>query len=464
MATALYGPAAVAPPQNKITKARAGKMAVKPILKKLSHSEKNSLDLDRGWDDQQSMSPQPWSPGGASIYEPASAARSARDVTFSAVDYSPTAATAGAGAGASKTARFTHVRSPSGASVATSGSGGLRAAAAAGSFVHPFQQTPRTSTPPLSYATSFDNGRDYSPTITENEDDDDDGDQPRAHHHHHHHHAFHYHAHSVHSASTSNLRRPSLASQRTASFSDITTAPASVAAPPLRVSTARSLQSPSRLAHGSLTRACRTRTCTSTRPPPAASSPPTRRGRPPRRRCSRRRRPPPPLLASPSPSPASAAAPISPPAQLLEGVGYRLRSRSEVDAGARAENIREARRRFEARERAKEEKHDREMLRKRERRDHREAKELERQPPPSWAQVQRRRHRRRQAVLLAQEHVVAHAHGRRRCRHGQGRVSRAVPPALLPIPRTTPSSSSGSSSIRSSIRSRRWARSCRSPS
>ncbi|CRK21525.1 hypothetical protein BN1708_013149 [Verticillium longisporum] len=61
------------------------------------------------------------------------------------------------------------------------GPGGYRS----GSFVHPFQQTPRTSTPPLSYANSLasldqptqqgnNNSRDYSPTITEDEDLDFD--------------------------------------------------------------------------------------------------------------------------------------------------------------------------------------------------------------------------------------------------------------------------------------------------
>ncbi|CRK27152.1 hypothetical protein BN1723_013949, partial [Verticillium longisporum] len=75
-------------------------------------------------------------------------------------------------------------RGASHASIATSsgsGPGGYRS----GSFVHPFQQTPRTSTPPLSYANSLasldqptqqgnNNSRDYSPTITEDEDLDFD--------------------------------------------------------------------------------------------------------------------------------------------------------------------------------------------------------------------------------------------------------------------------------------------------
>lgn len=55
----------------------------------------------------------------------------------------------------------------------------------------------------------------------------------------------------------------------------------------------------------------------------------------------------------------------------------RLRSRSEVDTATRAENIRVARRKFDEREKVKEEKYDREMIRKRERRDHKEALRIE---------------------------------------------------------------------------------------
>ncbi len=84
--------------------------------------------------------------------------------------------------------------------------------------------------------------------------------------------------------------------------------------------------------------------------------------------------PPPPIVSS---SPSTSIAPISPLCSSLESGGFpRLRSRSETDAGARAENIRKTRRKFEALERAKE-KHDHKMLRKLGRQDHKEA-ELER--------------------------------------------------------------------------------------
>jgi hypothetical protein len=68
----------------------------------------------------------------------------------------------------------------------------------------------------------------------------------------------------------------------------------------------------------------------------------------------------------------------------MVGAGFpRLRSRSEVDTATRVENIRAARRKFEERERVKEEKYDREMIRKRERRDTKEATRIEKGEAPS---------------------------------------------------------------------------------
>lgn len=236
-------------------------MNVKPILKKLSHSEKSSLDLDRGWEEQDVSQQASWAGGGGVVgggggvgvyYDlggsvsaaAGSSGRTAggRDVTFAFSSTDNISSTLG-GSGAPRTSgKFQHARSASGTShmsVATTGSGAggghavLAAAAVAGgrgaSFVHPFQQLPRTSTPPVSYANSlasFDPAKDYSPTITEAEDDDGPPmvggpfDSP--------------YAHFVHTTATapttaattphgpSSLRRPSLASsQRTSSFSDI---------------------------------------------------------------------------------------------------------------------------------------------------------------------------------------------------------------------------------------------------
>jgi len=329
---------------NKITKPRAKVQVVKPILKKLSHSEKNSLDLDRGWDEQApelAETPAAWSGNYGSR------SSSAKDVSFAFAGHYG-AGDAGGGAitgpnnapGSTGSRKFQHGRSASQASTGSTSRGG---------FVHPFQQTPRTSTPPISYANSlasFDNARDYSPTITENDDDDLTNALSQPPHIHH----------PPPSISQSNLRRPSLASQRTASFTDIT-APAG----PLRINTGRSTPAPaSRLAHGSLTANAShsdlnlnlTLDSPSTFPPPS--------------------------LASPTSS--VSAAPMSPLRSSLEAAGFpRLRSRSELDTAARAENIRAARRRFEERERVKEEKYDREMIRKRERRDAKQASRIEKE-------------------------------------------------------------------------------------
>ncbi|TPX15502.1 uncharacterized protein E0L32_004482 [Thyridium curvatum] len=363
---------------HKITKPRS-KM-VKPILKKLSHSEKNSLDLDRGWDEQ--AGGYGWAGGGGGgggLYESAGAGRSAKDVSFIFGEPSaPMVSSSATGSGAASAAarpRFQHGRSPSGTShvsVATNGSGGPPRA---GSFVHPFQQTPRTSTPPLmSYANSmasFDCGpRDYSPTITEDDDgtvgcggggDEDDVSVPpslstQVHHHHHHHHRTH-----SSSLSQSNLRRPSLASQRTSSFSDVS------GAKPLRINTkpATARRGPGKLSsslshsdlHLNLTLdspISSTLNANSAFPPSTSSQAPS--------------------IISPI-SLSASVAPMSPLRSSLDG--FRLRSRSEVDTWDRAETIREARRRFEERERAKDEKREREASKKQERREQREAKVLE---------------------------------------------------------------------------------------
>ncbi|CAK7215386.1 hypothetical protein SBRCBS47491_002469 [Sporothrix bragantina] len=324
---------------------------VKPILKKRSHSEKNSLDLDRPLEEQHV----PGLAGLNSGYDFGSQTRFARDVSFSYND----------GSSYTGKPRYQHGRSHSGTShvsIATTASGG---GSRPSTFVHPFQQTPRTQTPPLTYTNSvpsLDNGntytntgsssiRDYSPTITENDDDDDYpvGSLPT--------HRYH-HGHTA-SLSQSSLRHPTLVNQRAASFSDIN------AAPPLRLNTARSMPS-GRRGHGNSSLSSslshsdlhlHTTVGSALVDSPSSAGP-----------------------VAPASLSSSSYAPLSPLRSSLEGVGFpRLRSRSEVDSGARADQIREARRKFEERERAKAEKHDREMLRKRERRDHKEAKSHERQ-------------------------------------------------------------------------------------
>ncbi|OIW23950.1 hypothetical protein CONLIGDRAFT_117512 [Coniochaeta ligniaria NRRL 30616] len=404
----MQGHGSVGGPTNKITKARS--KVVKPILKKLSYSEKGSLDLDRGWDDQQQID----GFGGVGVWEPVGTGRSAKDVSFSfgtagargssggrsalsGKEGVTTGGSGGSSSGGGNVVRKTfqqHGRSHSGNSVATNGSGGgLRA----GSFVHPFQQMPRTSTPPLSYANSLaslennnsSSPREYSPTITENEDDGEDSLYnswagtslpPHLHlnlnHHHpqtqHHHASFslssgHQPTLSTHSSTFSQtaLRRPSLASQRTSSLTDITSALTSP--PQLRASTTTGRSTP-RLApsksdlHLNLTLSelespvgspSGTPTLVSAATAPAA------------------------ILASPTQS--SSTAPMSPLRTSLEAMGTRLRSRSEVDSAARQEHIRQARRKFEERERVKEAKYEREEVERRNRQATKEAERIEKE-------------------------------------------------------------------------------------
>lgn len=350
-----------------------GRIVVKPLLKKLhSHSDRESLDLDRGWDDQPSREYGPYdaSPVSPSYppYVSSSSARSPRDVTFSlgpsdfggAVAAAAGGAPGGVPAGGGRPHSFSHARSASAAShasIATTNSGGGRNG---GSFVHPFQQTPQTS---LSYAHSRASldavARDCSPTITE-----DDGDfDPHA---------------SFHSVSTSAARpaphhlvqqqprqhrRSSLASQPASSLSDGNNA--------LHVAVCRSLSGSGQCLASSSTDQSRSElqlsagasfvdSPLSTTAPPATAIPSAQS-----------------TMAASSFS--STAGPMSPIRSSFDTAGFRLRSRSEFDAASRQDHVREARRKFEAKERAKEERYAREQTRKRERACSKEAQKQERE-------------------------------------------------------------------------------------
>ncbi|TVY44941.1 hypothetical protein LOCC1_G005909 [Lachnellula occidentalis] len=269
---------------------------VKPILRKLTQSEKNSLDLDRPAAEQDGFgygggSGGVGAGGGAGgIYEYGQASRSSHDV----VSYHTAAARS----------RGYHNRSTSGTSqfsTATTGSGHR-----AGSFVHPFQQTPRPYTPPLGapYQNSLrEDEPPHSPPL--NEDDD-----PRQY----------------------TVRRASDRSTYLAGSASPTT----TTIPTLRIQTKPST---SRLAL-------------------ATSNPSLHDSNP--------------DIISPveTMSPSSLRASMD--------TGFRIRSRSEVDTRGRSETIQEARRKFEAREQAKEEKAARDEIRLLEKRNQREARQLER--------------------------------------------------------------------------------------
>jgi hypothetical protein len=72
----------------------------------------------------------------------------------------------------------------------------------------------------------------------------------------------------------------------------------------------------------------------------------------------------------------SSASAMSPLRSSLDMNGLRLRSRSEVDTASRQDHVREARRKFEEKEKAKEEKYAREQTRKLERAENKEAHRL----------------------------------------------------------------------------------------
>ncbi|KAL7620847.1 hypothetical protein AAE478_009845 [Parahypoxylon ruwenzoriense] len=387
---------------NKISKSRA-RTAVKPILKKLSQSEKNSLDLDRGWAGQDGYyrSQDGW--GG--IYE-----QTGKDTSLMFNE-------------AVGTRRYNnHSRSISGAShisVATSGSSGPRHQVGA-PFVHPFQQTPRTSTPPLSYANSLTSVVD----ITEDDDDDNNNSSSLD--------ITHTQRNSLqihpvnnsqsHSQPSLSLRRPSLASsQRTSSYSDVNNAHPSSPhpshhPPSLRINTSRAISNTpahsSRLANVSsrsdLNLDCMLETPTS--PSNAASN----------------------YIASP----ASSAAPMSPLRSSFDASGFpRLRAKSDLDTATRAEHLRVARRKFELRERAKEEKYAREEIKRRERADNKRALELERRAAAVYKEQMAVR--ARQEAIELEEAISRGKHSRKYSAERSNRPSLAISRTSMSRPSTS---------------------------
>ncbi|KAK8113469.1 hypothetical protein PG984_013995 [Apiospora sp. TS-2023a] len=399
---------------------RSRSKVVKPILKKFSsQSEKNSLDLDRSWDEQDEAfryqsSTGAWEASVDDFYATGiNRTSSTKDVSF-ALGSEPT------GRSSLSSMRFNphHSRSISGTShvsVATSGSGSAATAGVVGAtsssvaprtFMHPFQQIPRTATPPIPYAnslaSSYVDNRDCSPTITEDEDYSStnyDLTDPTT-------------SHVslnqcnnnsssmtniqyrqqqlLQQVSTSNLnsrsqpslnsspsssRRPTLTSHRTTSYSEIprshpsslrinTTAANSISTTPVRSSRLANVSSQTDL----------TTVEVSTSGSP--SHPPLQK------------------FSSPSSTVSSSISPVM--RSSFEAVNFpRLRTKSDLDTATRQDHLREARRKFEAREQAKEEKHAREQIKRREREDNKRALEAERQ-----AKAQRKE---REAARLAEE-------------------------------------------------------------
>ncbi|KAI8955505.1 hypothetical protein F4801DRAFT_268640 [Xylaria longipes] len=414
------------------------KSAVKPILKKWSQSEKEkkSVDLDRGWDEQdvQHRSTQGWGRSSSlSFYDQASGNPDA--VTTVVGVGTPGTGGVGVGLGvlgsATTTRRYNHSRSISGTSHASgttnNSSNGIPAPRQAGAtFVHPFQQTPRTSTPPLlSYANSLASiadTRDYSPTIITEDDNDDSGDlaggietqtnqqHPNS--------SGVYSHHTNYFGNSNSLSQPTLMLQplgsQCTSSTDIsdTNSPKPPPQPPLRISTSRTSSIPthsSRLANVSSRSDLRLDRIVDSPVSPSKA---------------------PATVTSPS----SSIPPMSPLLRTsLDGAFPRLRAKSDLDTATRAEHLRAARRKFEIKERAKDEKYAREEIKRRERLDNKRALELEKRLAA---------HHKEQLAAMAREEAAELEEALQRGKHNRkisvassGRPSLSIPRPSLSLGR-----------------------------
>ncbi|KAI0976699.1 hypothetical protein F4678DRAFT_121835 [Xylaria arbuscula] len=427
-----------------------GKPVVKPILKKWSQSEKEkrSLDLDRGWDEQEEQyrnTPGWGRSSSLSFYDQAGAGNDAAAAV-------PPGTVGGVGLGVfgnTVTARrYNHSRSISNTSHASgktsNSSNGIAAPRQAGAtFVHPFQQTPHTSTPPLlSYANSLASiadTRDYSPTTITEDDDNEDGivgcTEPRS--------SSHQYSNISHNSSGINLnctnlpksnslsqptlhsQLPSLASPRTSStdLSDANT----YSQPPqplLRVNISRTASIPthsSRLANVSSRSDLHLDRVLDLDSPASSNLPPT-------------------AITSPSGS----MAPLSPMRTSLDG-GFRLRAKSDLDTATRAEHVRAARRKFETKEKAKDEKYAREEVKRRERADNRRAQELEKQLAAQYKEKLAARAREEAAEL--EEALQRGKHNRKVSIASSSRPSLSMPRPSLNLGRPSISRKNTSSRL-----------------
>ncbi|KAL7926881.1 hypothetical protein ACQKWADRAFT_278874 [Trichoderma austrokoningii] len=343
------------------TQPSAGKsrsrIVVKPILKRLHHvhshhSERNSLDLNRGWDDQPvattpdveygsfdfgSRDLDDLSADRRNTYGGISKAKAKLSLSLSR-DVGEASSNSPSSLGLGRANTFSgaslshpHSRSPSvvAAPSSSSNNNNKPSTSRVGSFVHPFQQTPRTSTPPLrSYANSLSSidkaqQRDLAGAIAESDGDGDgDGDEPLA----------------SPASLTFGEAEPASPSKKPSTSSSLRSAGGR---PSLsgsqRSSSGPSVQRPAQQGQVNHDAVAVPLLISTTQQKSAASIPVT-----------------------------STSSPISPFRTSLDINGFRLRSRSEMDSVSRQEQVREARRKFEAKEREKEEKYAREQIRKRE--------------------------------------------------------------------------------------------------
>lgn len=413
---------------------------VKPILKKLSHSEKSSLDLDRGWDEQDER----YRSSGPLFYESGTMRTgSSKDISF---------------AGYGEPVRYHHhARSASGhshASITTAGSGSGLGIGVGGvpmggprsgsTFVHPFQQTPRSATPPqpMSYADSLASvaDRDHSPTINEDDDNYDAFDTTKS--------GLHIDngpgqsnnsvANSVTHSSNSNSSSNSSSNHRythnpplpptshptpiPASYSHSQPSLAGAGGRPTHISRASSFNespnpytTPARASVGIRSRS--TTPAQSSRLVHVSSQSDLHQDYEQhqhhhllhRRHSKREKRDPPkPIYTNVRvPTHRSAASPSSPVGSMspfsrssFEAAAFpRLRAKSDLDTATRAEHVREARRKIQAKELAKEEKYARAEIRQRERADNKRALEAEKRAATLRKEREAARRREEMAAL-----------------------------------------------------------------
>lgn len=429
---------------------------VKPILKKLSQSEKSSIDLDRGWDEQEEpYRSDVWGSGDG--YE--AGGRTSKDIAFG---YSEASVVGGVSSGRRS---YHHSRSISGnsyVSVATSGSGsalGLGIGSRTGTtFVHPFQQTPRTATPPLSYANSlvsFSADRDCSPTITEDDDSYSVNNQPAPSNISLRNHQNSTSNNSTATTATDNSNLSSSKSSKSKSRSSTNTSNVSyTSAPRQQQETRPPLTNPSTQSQPSLSdssvRPSRPslhsqRTSSYTDTPKSqsslristglrsASTTPAQSSR--LVNVSSRSDLQSYLAEEPSsssttraPTLRSVASPTSPVASMspfsrtsLDGFP-RLRAKSDLDTATRAVHVREARKKIQAKQMAKEEKYARQEIKQRERADNKRAQEAEKRA--AALQKEREAARRQEEIAaLAEAMPQKTKHNRKISNNSSGRPS-----------------------------------------
>ncbi|KAI1191771.1 hypothetical protein F5B17DRAFT_202433 [Nemania serpens] len=418
---------------------------VKPILKKWSQSEKEkkSLDLDRGWDeqDEKHQSTRGWGRSSAlSFYDQVAAGPDATTSIAGGGTPGTVGGSGGVGLGVlgntTSGRRYHHSRSISGTSHASgTTSSSTNSTPVPRQFVHPFQQIPHTSTPPLlSYANSLASiadTRDYSPTtITEDEDDDSNSIDPannnhnHQHHHHHHNHSAAHNSdvcicHTSHSSNSNSLSQPTLIlklpSQHTSSTDILDANPPTAPQPLLRVCTSRIASSIPTHSSPLVNISSRSDLYLDRLVDLSAPNLPTT------------------TLTSPS----SPLGTMSPLRTSLDGSLHRLRAKSDLDTATRAEHVRAARRKFEIKERAKDEKYAREEIKRRERAESKRAQELEKKLAVEYKEQLAARAREEAAEL--EEALQRSKHNRKVSVASSGRPSLSIPRPSLSLGRPSTS-------------------------